>query len=136
MTELDPRIASLDGIARELALEAGYDAAIRLMQHFGGQRHYIPDKIRRSSPFWQKLGPEIARVLPLCAARLGGSNGRQNEVDIPTGSRLERAKRKAAIADFAGSKNQAAATFHVSRRTVQRYRKKSKQLDMFNEPTK
>lgn len=134
MPELDPRIASLDGIAREVALEAGYDAAIRLMLHFGGQRHYIPDKIRRSSPFWKKLGPEIARVLPLCAARLGGSNGRQNEVDIPTGSRLERAMRKAAIADFGGSKNQAAAAFHVSRRTVQRYRAKAREPSLFDLP--
>jgi len=134
MPDLDPRIATLDGIARELALEAGYDAALRLMLHFGGQRHYIPDKIRRSSQFWQKLGPDIARVLPLCAARLGGSNGRQNEVDIPTGSRLDRAMRKTAIANFRGSKNQAAAAFHVSRRTVQRYRSKAREPTLFDLP--
>lgn len=131
MSEADPRIASLDGIARELALEAGYEAAIKLMLHFGGQRHYIPDRIRRSSPFWQKLGPEIARLLPGCAERLGGADGRPNEVDIPTGSRLERARRKAAIAAFKGSKNQAAGQFHVSRRTVQRYRAKVREPGLF-----
>lgn len=42
--------------------------------------------------------------------------------------------RKAAIADFTGSKNQAAAAFHVSRRTVQRYRAKAREPGLFDLP--
>jgi hypothetical protein len=42
------------------------------------------------------------------------------------------AKRKAAIASFKGSKNQAVAMFKCSRRTVQRYRKRISQPSLFD----
>lgn len=132
MSAPDPRIANLVGIARELALEAGYDAAVKLMLHFGGQRLYIPDQMRPSSPFWKVLGGDIAQKLPICAERAAGAAGHDGHMLIPSGSRLERAQRKAAIAAFDGSKNQAAATFHVHRRTVQRYRRKTREPGLFD----
>jgi hypothetical protein len=119
----DTRIDDLDGIARELALVAGYDAAEALILAFGGQRLYVPNKMRPSSPFWKVLGGPVAKQLALIVN--GGAGERTgNDVDIPLGSRLMQAKRKAAIAGFKGSKNQAVAVFKCSRRTVQRYRKK------------
>ena len=47
-------------------------------------------------------------------------------------ARLMQAKRKAAIAAFKGSKNQAVAMFKCSRRTVQRYRKKVQEPGLFD----
>jgi hypothetical protein len=129
----DPRIDDLVGIARELALVAGYDAAEKLMLHFGGQRLYIPAKMRPKSPFWKVLGPEVACQLAAIAAQPRMDGGASDsQVDIPLGSRLMQAKRKAAIAGFGGSKNQAASVFKVSRRTVQRYRGKVRQPTLFD----
>jgi hypothetical protein len=132
LSQTDPRIAYLVGIARELALEAGYDAAIKLMLHFGGQRLYIPDQMRPSSSLWKVLGGDIAKKLPGCAERAAGAGGHDGHILIPSGSRLERAQRKAAIAAFNGSKNQAAAAFHVHRRTVQRYRRRAREPSLFD----
>lgn len=133
----DPRIDDLDGIARELALVAGYEAAERLILHFGGQRHYIPDKMRPSSPFWKVLGPEVAKQLAaVFVVWAASAAGRDNHVEIPLGGRLMQAKRKAAMAAFDGSKNEAAATFRCSRRTVQRYRRKVRQPSLFDPPSK
>jgi hypothetical protein len=129
----DPRIDDLVGIARELALVAGYEAAEKLMLHFGGQRLYIPDKMRPRSPFWKVLGPEAAKQLAIIAAQpRQNGEARDNQVDIPLGSRLLQAKRKAAIATFDGSKNRAASVFKVSRRTIQRYRRKMRQPTLFD----
>ncbi len=108
----DPRIAELVGIARELAEEKGYEAAERLMLHFGGQRRAIPEKMRPRSEFWRVLGPEVAKALAAIAARpRADGTARDDQVDIPLGSRLLQAKRKAAIAAFEGSKNRAAGVF-------------------------
>lgn len=117
----DARIAELVGIAREFALAAGFEAAEQLMLHFGGQRVYVPIKMRPSSPFWKVLGRSAALKLAEIATH-GESQGSGAEIEVPIGSRLLMARRKAAIAGFKGSKNQAAAAFRCSRRTVQRYR--------------
>jgi hypothetical protein len=118
----DHRIGELVGIARELALVAGFEAAETLMLHFGGQRRNIPNKMRPSSPFWKVLGREAALQLAKIANQGGDDTRYGADVEIPMGSKLLMARRRAAIAAFKGSKNQAAATFHVSRRTVQRHR--------------
>jgi hypothetical protein len=119
----DPRIAELVGIARELALVAGFAAAEELMFHFGGQRLEIPKKMRPESPFWKVLGEDAAKKLAEIADRpRPDGNASDGKIDIPRGSRLMMAQRRAAIAGFDGSKNEAAARFGVHRRTVQRYR--------------
>jgi hypothetical protein len=118
----DHRIGELVGIARELALVAGFEAAEILMLHFGGQRRNIPNKMRPSSPFWKVLGKEAALQLARIANKGGESTGSGADVEIPLGSKLLMARRRAAIAGFKGSKNQAAEAFRVSRRTVQRVR--------------
>lgn len=120
----DPRIDFLVGIVREFAQAAGYDAAETLMFHFGGQRLYVPQKMRPTSPFWPVLGPEAAKTLSRVANK-GGAQGSGVEVEIPRGSRLMLARRNAQLAGFEGSKNQAALKFGVHRRTVQRYRQKA-----------
>lgn len=129
----DPRIDELVGIARELAEEVGYEAAEQLMLHFGGQRRSIPAKMRPRSEFWKVLGEKVALALAAIAHRpKADGSALDSQVDIPLGSRLLQAKRKAAIATFGGSKNQAAAVYRVSRRTVQRYRKKVRGPTLFD----
>lgn len=130
----DRRIDDLDGIARELARAAGYEAAETLILAFGGQRLYVPVKMRPSSPFWRVLGADAAKKLAAIAnANLDGveAQGAGRDVDIPLGSRLMMAKRKAAIGQFKGSKNRAAEIFKCSRRTIQRYRRHLRQPDLF-----
>lgn len=121
MSPKDPRIGELVGIARELAKAAGFEAAETLMFHFGGQRLNVPQKMRPSSPFWKVLGGDVAKKLAAIANK-GAAQGSGADIDIPRGGRLMTAKRRAAIATFNGSKNEAAARFAVHRRTVQRYR--------------
>src|SRR6476620_10633191 len=118
----DPRIAELVGIARELAKAVGFEAAETLMFHFGGQRLNVPQKMRPSSPFWKVLGPDAAQKLA-AIANAGSAQGSGADVDIPRGGRLMMAQRRATIAAFNGSKNEAAARFGVHRRTVQRHRR-------------
>jgi hypothetical protein len=120
----DPRIGELVGIARELAKVAGFEAAETLMFHFGGQRLNVPQKMRPSSPFWKVLGGDVAKKLAAIANK-GGAQGSGADVDIPRGSRLMIARKRAAIAAFGGSKNEAAARFGIHRRTVQRHRRGS-----------
>lgn len=133
----DPRVAELVGIARELGRAAGFEAAEALMLHFGGQRLYVPAKMRPSSPFWKVLGRDAALALAAIANR-GGSNRSGVDIEIPMGSKLLMARRKAAIGAFKGSKNQAAAAFRLSRRTVQRYRSASRDGagPLFDSPSK
>jgi DNA-binding NarL/FixJ family response regulator len=116
----DPRLANLDGVARELGEEAGYDAGERLVLHYAGQRIYVPEKMRPKSDLWDALGPIAAKTL----ARLFGGT----HIEVPTGENLSRRKRVAqARALLAGagqgaSKNQVAAQLGIHRRTVQRHR--------------
>lgn len=131
----DHRVNELVGIARELGEAVGFEAAELLMLHFGGQRRNIPNKMRPSSPFWKVLGREAALQLARIANHGEETTGSGVDVEIPLGSKLLMARRRAAIAAFPGSKNQAAATFHVSRRTVQRHRVDARtELPLFSSP--
>ena len=120
MTAPDPRLKDLEGCALELAREAGFDAGERLIVQFGGQRLFVPRKMRPSSPMWDALGPITAKKL---AELFGG-----NYIDVPTGAGITQAKRTRQIRAFlAGqnlqaSKNKVAKLFKVNRRTVQRHR--------------
>jgi hypothetical protein len=118
----DHRIDELVGIARELGKIAGFEAAETLMLHFGGQRVYMPEKMRPSSVLWKVLGKEVAVTLWKLVIGPGDAGDIGRLIEIPLGSRLLMARRKAAIATFKGSKNEAAAAFKCSRRTIQRYR--------------
>ena len=120
MTTKDPRIAELPGVARQLAVAAGYDAGERLLLQFAGQRVFVPKKIWPRSKLWKLLGPLTAKAL---TELFGG-----DYIDVPTGEGLTVAKRTRQIRNYLQgegrqqSKNQVAGTFHVNRRTVQRHR--------------
>lgn len=122
----DPRLELLDGAAKELAREAGFDAGERLLEHFGGQRVFVPKKMRPRSRFWETLGPKAAQVL---SDLFGG-----DYITVPTGAeaqrRLSGRKMRRQIAAYLSAerdpkkrtKDHVAATFHCNRRTVQRVR--------------
>lgn len=126
MSARDPRLELLDGVAKELAAVAGFDAGERLLEHFGGQRVYVPEKMRPDSRFWDTLGPNAARAL---AKICGGDH-----IDVPTGSeaqrRLSAKKMRRQISAYLAAqkdpkkttKDHVAATFNCNRRTVQRVR--------------
>lgn len=127
MTAFDPRFTLLTGSALELAKVAGFDAAVRLMVAFGGQRIYVPRKRRDSSHFSVQLGCDAARAL---ASLFGGEH-----IEVPLGSHLSVLQRRNQIANFSGSNNAAAQMFRIHRRTVQRIRRQAnevKQLDLFS----
>ena len=130
----DPRVDELVGIARDLARVAGFEAAEARMLHFGGQRIYVPEKMRPKSEIWKALGPAAAKALAaIVAARPGGVS----PIDVPLGGQLRAARRKEAIRAFNGSKNKAAAAFQCSRRTVQRYRNREPaSMPLFDPPSK
>lgn len=115
-----PYIRLLNGVMRELALSAGLEAAMRLMNHFGGQKIYIPKgtRIRPDSPIWI-IGEAAARKL----MELRGGE----EFSVPTGNTLRLAMRRQEIADHLAknpkaSKDKVAQEFGVCRRVVQRIR--------------
>lgn len=120
MSAPDPRLTNLPGVARELAVKAGYDAGERLVLHFAGQRVFVPKKIWPRSKLWKLLGPLTAKAL---AELFGGDT-----IEVPTGEGLTVAKRKLQIRNYLQgegrqqSKNEIAGTFRVNRRTVQRHR--------------
>lgn len=117
----DPRIALLRGAARALAEELGFEAAEKLMHHFGGLQVTVPMKPRKHSPLLLVLGREAAAVL----SRLyGGSN-----IDVPValGRRMETAARMRAIQEHPGSHNQVAREFQCTRRWVRMVRKARRQ---------
>ena len=60
----------LDGVAKELAAAASFDAGERLFEHFGGQRVYVPEKMWPGSRFWEALG----RTRPRRYRRSAGEN--------------------------------------------------------------
>lgn len=116
----DPRIALLRGAARALAEELGFEAAEKLMHHFGGMQVTVPVRPRKRSPLLLMLGREVAAVL----SRLyGGSN-----IDVPMalGRRMEAAARMRAIQEHPGSHNQVAREFSCTRRWVRMVRKARK----------
>lgn len=138
----DPRLDLLDGAAKELAREAGFDAGERLLEHFGGQRVFVPKKMRPRSRFWETLGPKAAQAL---SDLFGG-----DYITVPTGAeaqrRLSSQKMRRQIAAYLSAqrdpkkrtKDHVAATFHCNRRTVQRVRaalarptESSDQTDLF-----
>ena len=122
----DPRLELLDGAAKELAREAGFDAGERLLEHFGRQRVCVPHKMRPRSRFWETLGPNAAKVL----SRLFGGD----YITVPTGSKAQRRlsarKMRRQVAAYLAAqrdpkmmtKDHVAATFRCNRRTVQRVR--------------
>ena len=122
MSAADPRLADLTGPALELAKKAGFDAAVRLMVNFGGQRLYVPRKMRPRRPdrrpvlngidFVEALGPAAAKAL---AELYGGEH-----IEIPLGTALHDRQIAQQIANFRGSLNQAVRTFGLHRRTIQR----------------
>lgn len=126
MSAADPRLADLVGPARELAKVAGFDAAVRLMVNFGGQRLYVPRKMRprRASKrqalndidFITAIGREAAKAL---ADLYGGEH-----IEIPLGSALQDKQIAQQVANFKGSINQAIRKFGLHRRTIQRLRQK------------
>jgi len=147
VTAPDPRLELLDGVAKELAAVAGFAAGERLIEHFGGQRVYVPEKMRPNSRFWDKLGPNAAKAL---AEICGGDH-----IDVPTGSEAQRrlsarTKRRQISAYLAAqkdpkkrTKDHVAATFRCNRRTVQRVRAAigqpappSSQADLFEKRSK
>lgn len=111
----DPRIALLNGAARGLAEELGYDMGVRLMIEFGGMQLQVPKRARRSSALWEKLGEEGARAM----VRLYGTQ----QIDVPIGAALKSAERCRAIIEHKGSHNQAARAFGVTRRWVRMVRR-------------
>ncbi|MBX9944916.1 MAG: hypothetical protein K2Y40_12610 [Reyranella sp.] len=116
----------LDGVARALARVAGYDAGVRLVTGFGGQRVFVPRTIRQRSRFWDVLGPTACREL---AKLFGGEH-----ITVPTGlgaeRRLSDARRRRQVEAFLRahkdprlvSKDKVAEALKVHRRTVQRVR--------------
>jgi len=114
-------MALLRGAARALAEELGFEAAEKLMHHFGGLQVTVPVRPRKRSPLLLALGREIAAVL----SRLyGGSN-----IEVPTalGRRMEAAARMRAIQEHPGSHNQVAREFQCTRRWVRMVRKARRQ---------
>lgn len=144
MTAVDPRLADLNGPALELAKVAGFDAAVRLMVSFGGQRLYVPSKMRprRTSKrqalndvdFITAIGREPAKAL---AKLYGGEH-----IDIPLGSTLHDRQIKLQVVNFNGSLNQAVRKFGLHRRTIQRIksdheaRLDARQQSLFEGPSK
>lgn len=120
----DPRLADLVGPALELAKVAGFDAAVRLMVNFGGQRLYVPRKMRPRRPGSRPLLNEsdFVGALGLAAAKELAALYGGEHVEIPLGSALKERQRRAQVAKFKGSNNQAVQTFGLHRRTVQRLR--------------
>lgn len=122
MSARDPRLADLVGPALELAKAAGFDAAVRLMVNFGGQRLYVPRKMRprRASKrqalneidFITAIGRDAAKAL---ADLYGGEH-----IEIPLGSALQDRQIALQVANFKGSINQAIRKFGLHRRTIQR----------------
>ena len=131
-TTADPRLSLLEGTARELARAAGFDAAERLMLHFGGQRVFVPRRMRPRSPLFGALGREAALKL---AELFGGEY-----IEVPIGKALSTAKRLAAIASFKGSHNEAARAFGCTRRWVRMVRAGARpdlrQAGLFDKPSK
>lgn len=144
MTAADPRLADLVGPALELAKVAGFDAAVRLMVNFGGQRLYVPRKMRprRASKrqalnevdFITAIGREPAKAL---AELYGGEH-----IEIPLGSALQDRQIKLQVANFNGSINQAIRKFGLHRRTIQRIKSEhearldARQPSLFEAPSK
>ena len=143
----DPRLDLLDGAAKELAREAGFDAGERLLEHFGGQRVFVPKKMRPRSRFWETLGPKAAQIL---SDLFGG-----DYITVPTGTeaqrRLSGRKMRRQIAAYLAAqtdpkkatKDHVASKFNCNRRTVQRVRvalgrpaTPTDQADLFEKPQK
>ena len=118
----DPRITLLRGAARALAEEMDFDAAEKLMRHFGGMQVTVPMKPRPRSPLTQLLGKEISAAM----SRLYG--GGQIEVPVALGKRMEAAARFRAIQEHAGSHNQVAREFNCTRRWVRMVRRAGKTI--------
>ena len=118
----DGRIALLRGVARGLAEELDFEAAEKLMLHFGGMQVTVPAKPRPRSPLTKLLGKEIAAAM----SRLYGPG--QVEVPMPLGRRLETAARMRAIQEHPGSHNQVARAFGCTRRWVRMVRKAGKSI--------
>ena len=118
----DPRLELLEGAAKELGQRAGFDAGERLVQHFGGQRVFVPKKMRPRSRFWATLGPIAASEL---SKMYGGEH-----INVPTGTSASHKQRRRQIERYlrshgdpaSVSKDRVAEAFHVNRRTVQRVR--------------
>jgi hypothetical protein len=113
----DPRIARLKGIAREIAIAAGYDVLRLLVQLFGGQRVFIPLGARPP-----RSGSKLAKLDPATLAKLIEFRGGEY-IEVPTGAAIQRQE----IIDFLQSSprptnNQVASKFGVHRRSVQRMR--------------
>lgn len=127
----DPRFALLTGPALQLAEKAGFDAAVRLMVALGGQRLYVPRKMRPGSPFYEPLGRDAARAL---AELFGGEH-----IEVPLGTGLKESQIRAQIAAFKGTNNKAVETFGRHRRTIQRIRhgqQDTRQQSLFETPSK
>jgi hypothetical protein len=127
MKPADPRLELLVGIARELAEVSDYDAAVRLMTAFGGQRIFVPARIRPKSRLYQVLGPHAAQELAKLIAPLG------KDIDVPLGGLINARARRRALANLVAaqeqlppaerrSKNQIAAEMGIHYKTVQKAR--------------
>jgi hypothetical protein len=113
----DPRIDYLVGVARELAMKAGYEAGEQLIDRFGAQRLYVPRLTRLSekTKIFRALGSDAAKAL---ADLYGGEC-----IVVPLRSSLLRKR----MTDYLlstprPSLNQVCAKFDVDRRTVARLR--------------
>lgn len=84
----DSRIELLPGQLRPVAALAGFEAVERLIEHFGGQRLYVP-RVVRSAAVAHKCGDKIASALHQC---YGG-----DYVVIPLAKALATARKHAAI---------------------------------------
>ena len=141
MSARDPRLADLVGPALELAQVAGFDAAVRLMVNFGGQRLYVPRKMRPRRANKRQALNEIDFVTALgwdAAKALAGLYGGEH-IEIPLGKLLKEGQRRLQVANFKGSNNQAIQTFGLHRRTVQRLRhgqEDANQGSLFDGPSK
>lgn len=104
----------LPGVLREMVSCIGLQATLRIVEHYGGVRLYVPVEIEADHPIAQMIGLDAARKL---AAEYGG----QDHFDIPRAAAALRAVRARQIrADRAtGMTHRALARkYHLTERWI------------------
>ena len=109
----DPRIELLPGQLRPVAMLAGVDGVELLVEHFGGQRLYVP-RVVPSAAVAHKCGEAVARALHEC---YGG-----DYIVVPLARVLATARKHAAIRADGRAAGEIAREWKMSVNSVHRIR--------------